>query len=95
MNHDLDLLISFLQHIKELLHDDSVSEIMGDSNGQWWFERRGKLEHAEIVFDVKAQRIERQYSLRPRLAVVARYVLSGPFAGLLRDIEFGHGLGSR
>jgi pilus assembly protein CpaF len=56
MNHDLDLLISFLQPIKELLLDDSVSEIMGNPNGQWWFERGGKLEHAEIIFDAKALR---------------------------------------
>jgi pilus assembly protein CpaF len=56
MNHDLDLLISFLQPIKELLLDDSVSEIMGNPNGQWWFERRGKLEHADIIFDAKALR---------------------------------------
>jgi pilus assembly protein CpaF len=56
MNHDLDLLISFLQPIKELLLDDSVSEIMGNPNGQWWFERKGKLEHSEIVFDTKALR---------------------------------------
>jgi len=56
MNHDLDLLISFLQPIKELLLDDSVSEIMGNPNGQWWFERSGKLEHSEIVFDAKALR---------------------------------------
>ncbi len=56
MNHDLDLLISFLQPIKELLLDDTVSEIMGNPNGQWWFERRGKLEHAEIDFEAKALR---------------------------------------
>jgi len=56
MNQDLDLLISFPQPIKELLLDDSVSEIMGNPNGQWWFERRGKLEHAEVVFDAKALR---------------------------------------
>ena len=56
MNHDLDLLISFLQPIKELLLDDTVSEIMGNPNGQWWIERRGKLEHAQIIFDVKALR---------------------------------------
>jgi pilus assembly protein CpaF len=56
MNHDLDLLISFLQPIKELLLDDSVSEIMGNPNGQWWFERKGKLEHAEIFFNAKALR---------------------------------------
>ena len=29
---------------------------MGNPNGTWWFERRGKLEHAEIVFDAKALR---------------------------------------
>ena len=50
MNHDLDLLISFLQPIKELLLDDTVSEIMGNPNGQWWFERKGRLEHAEDVY---------------------------------------------
>ena len=55
-NHDLDLLISFLQPIKALLLDDTVSEIMGNPNGQWWFERRGRLEHSEIVFDAKALR---------------------------------------
>ena len=56
MNHDLDLLISFLQPIKELLLDETVSEIMGNPNGQWWFERRGRLEYAEVVFDAKALR---------------------------------------
>jgi pilus assembly protein CpaF len=56
MNHDLDLLISFLQPIKELLLDDTVSEIMGNPNGEWWFERKGRLEHAEVVFDAKALR---------------------------------------
>jgi pilus assembly protein CpaF len=56
MNHDLDLLISFLQPIKDLLLDDTVSEIMGNPDGQWWFERKGRLEHAEIVFDAKALR---------------------------------------
>ena len=56
MNNDLNLLISFLQPIKELLLDDTVSEIMGNPNGQWWFERRGRLEHSEIVFDAKALR---------------------------------------
>ena len=54
MNNDLDLLISFLQPIKELLLDDTVSEIMGNPNGQWWFERRGRVEHAEVIFDATA-----------------------------------------
>jgi pilus assembly protein CpaF len=56
MNNDLNLLISFLQPIKELLLDDTVSEIMGNPNGQWWFERRGRVEHAEVIFDAKALR---------------------------------------
>jgi pilus assembly protein CpaF len=56
MNHDLDLLISFLQPIKALLLDDTVSEIMGNPNGEWWFERKGRLEHAQVVFDAKALR---------------------------------------
>jgi pilus assembly protein CpaF len=56
MNHDLNLLISFLQPIKTLLLDDTVSEIMGNPNGEWWFERKGRLEHAEVVFDAKALR---------------------------------------
>src|ERR1700678_871937 len=56
MNHDPDLLISILQPIKNLLLDDTVSEIMGNPNGQWWFERKGRLEHAEVIFDAKALR---------------------------------------
>jgi pilus assembly protein CpaF len=56
MNHDLDLLISFLQPIKELLLDDTVSEIMGNPDGEWWFERKGRLERAEVVFNAKALR---------------------------------------
>jgi pilus assembly protein CpaF len=53
MNQDLQLLISFLQPIKDLLEDDSVSEIMGNPNGQWWFERRGIVYPAKIDFDAK------------------------------------------
>ena len=56
MNNDLDLLISFLGPIKELLLDDTVSEIMGNPNGQWWFERKGRVEHAEVIFDARALR---------------------------------------
>ena len=47
MNRDLELLISFLTPIKELLLDDSISEIMGNPDGSWWFEKRGKLYRAE------------------------------------------------
>jgi pilus assembly protein CpaF len=50
MNRDLELLIAFLQPIEELLLDDSVSEIMGNPDGVWWYERRGQLHRAESVF---------------------------------------------
>ena len=57
MNRDLELLISFLTPIKKLLLDDSISEIMGNPNGSWWFEKHGKLYPAESLhFDTKALR---------------------------------------
>lgn len=57
MNRDLELLISFLTPIKALLLDDSISEIMGNPNGSWWFERHGKLYPAEsLQFEAKALR---------------------------------------
>ena len=57
MNRDLELLISFLTPIKNLLLDDSISEIMGNPNGSWWFEKHGKLYPAESLhFDAKALR---------------------------------------
>ena len=75
MNRDLELLISFLTPIKELLLDDSISEIMGNPNGSWWFEKRGKLYHAESLhFDAKA--------LRTGLEVIANK--------LGRKLEEGH-----
>jgi pilus assembly protein CpaF len=57
MNRDLELLISFLTPIKELLLDQSISEIMGNPDGSWWFEKRGKLYSAEsLQFDARALR---------------------------------------
>jgi pilus assembly protein CpaF len=53
-NPDLKLLISFLQPIKDLLQDETVSEIMGNPDGQWWFERKGRVYPAEVVFPAKA-----------------------------------------
>jgi len=55
MNNDLDLLISFLQPIKELLLDDTVSESWATRTANV-VERRGRVEHAEIIFDAKALR---------------------------------------
>ena len=53
MNNDLELLISFLQPIKHLLLDETVTEIMGNPDGKWWFERRGRIEPCDIDFDAK------------------------------------------
>jgi pilus assembly protein CpaF len=54
MNTDLELLISFLKPIKDLLLDETVTEIMGNPDGRWWFERRGRIESSDIVFDAKS-----------------------------------------
>lgn len=57
MNRDLELLIAFLRPIEELLRDDSVTEIMGNPDGSWWFERAGRLHHADAVaFEARALR---------------------------------------
>lgn len=57
MNRDLELLVSFLQPIKALLLDDGVSEIMGNPNGSWWYEKRGRLYRAgDVQFDAKPLR---------------------------------------
>ncbi|MEO6804854.1 MAG: ATPase, T2SS/T4P/T4SS family [Edaphobacter sp.] len=49
-----DILIPFLRPIEQLLLDDTVSEIMGNPDGVWWYERRGQLERAEGVhFEVR------------------------------------------
>jgi pilus assembly protein CpaF len=50
-----------------MLLDDSVSEIMGNPDGSWWFERDGKLTSAGAVrFDAKA--------LRTGLEVIANHL---------------------
>jgi pilus assembly protein CpaF len=49
VNRDLELLIAFLEPIRELLLDDSVTEIMGNPDGTWWYERDGSLRRADAV----------------------------------------------
>ena len=50
-----DLILPFFRPIESLLLDDSVSEIMGNPDGVWWFERKGKMEGATGVrFDSQA-----------------------------------------
>ena len=64
MNRDLELLIAFLEPIRELLLDDAVTEIMGNPDGTWWYERDGRLYRADAVtFDA--------VSLRTGLEVIA------------------------
>ena len=54
MSKDLQLLLSFMEPIRELLLDDSITEIMGNPDGTWWFERSGKLLGAEgVTFELK------------------------------------------
>lgn len=53
MNRDLELLIAFLQPIKALLLDESITEIMGNPDGVWWYERAGQLHRADITFDAR------------------------------------------
>jgi pilus assembly protein CpaF len=55
MNRDLQLLIAFLKPIEALLMDDSVTEIMGNPDGCWWYERQGVVYRAEgVAFDGKS-----------------------------------------
>lgn len=55
MNRDLDLLIAFLAPIKALLLDDSVTEIMGNPDGSWWYGRAGRIHSAEdVTFEARS-----------------------------------------
>ncbi len=49
MNRDLELLIAFLAPIRALLLDDSVTEIMGNPDGSWWYGQAGRMHRAEGV----------------------------------------------
>jgi pilus assembly protein CpaF len=49
-----ELILPFLRPIETLLLDDSVSEIMGNPDGVWWYERHGKLHPApEVKFEIR------------------------------------------
>ncbi len=55
MNRDLELLIAFLAPIQALLLDDSVTEIMGNPDGSWWYGQAGRMHRAEgVTFDARA-----------------------------------------
>jgi len=47
-----DLILPFLRPIEPLLLDDSISEIMGNPDASWWYERDGILcQESGIHFD--------------------------------------------
>ena len=50
-----ELILPYFRPIETLLLDDTVSEIMGNPDGSWWYERGGQIAPAEGVrFDRKA-----------------------------------------
>lgn len=54
MTEDLELLISFMEPIADLLLDDTITEIMGNPDGMWWVERKGRIERVEgVSFGIK------------------------------------------
>jgi pilus assembly protein CpaF len=47
-----ELILPFLRPIEPLLLDESVSEIMGNPDASWWYERDGMIfREATIQFD--------------------------------------------
>jgi len=62
-----DLLLPFLRPIEPLLLDESVSEIMGNPDASWWYERDGVIcPEAGIRFDAG--------KLRTGLEVIANHL---------------------
>ena len=59
-----ELILPFLRPIEPLLLDDSISEIMGNPDASWWYERNGIL-HREKTVSFDAGR------LRTGLEVIA------------------------
>ena len=62
-----ELILPFLRPIEPLLLDDSVSEIMGNPDATWWYERDGII-HREAMIRFDAGR------LRTGLEVIANHL---------------------
>ncbi len=62
-----ELILPFLRPIEPLLLDDSVSEIMGNPDATWWYERDGII-HREAIIRFDASR------LRTGLEVIANHL---------------------
>jgi pilus assembly protein CpaF len=60
-----ELIIPFLRPIEPLLLDDSISEIMGNPDASWWYERDGII-HREgaVSFDPSRLRTSGKNSTR-------------------------------
>ena len=52
----LELILPFLRPIEPLLLDESVSEIMGNPDASWWYERDGII-HREHTVSVAADKL--------------------------------------
>src|SRR6201999_1008447 len=64
LDMSFELILPFLRPIEPLLLDESISEIMGNPDASWWYERDGMIfREAAIQFDPGR--------LRTRLEVVA------------------------
>ena len=44
-----ELILPFLRPIEPLLLDDSISEIMGNPDASWWYERNGIMRREETI----------------------------------------------
>ena len=64
---NFDLILPFLRPIESLLLDESVSEIMGNPDATWWFERDG------IICPEATVRFESN-KLRAGLEVIANHL---------------------
>ena len=66
-----DLILPFLRPIEPLLLDESVSEIMGNPDATWWYERDGIVRpEASVQFDAG--------KLRTGLEVIANHLGKTP-----------------
>ena len=63
----LELILPFLRPIEPLLLDESISEIMGNPDASWWYERDGII-HREASVSFDAGR------LRTGLEVIANHL---------------------
>src|ERR1700744_493564 len=52
----LELILPFLRPIEQLLLDDSISEIMGNPDASWWYERDG-IVHRETAVSFDPSRL--------------------------------------